>query len=331
MTAEVVHRVGMAIAAGMAVRCAVALVREARDGRTVRRRVSALWGGGLGRYGGPDRYGGGDGARPRSCHRTGDRFRWRGRGTAARGEARTEGEHKREGRRDSGPKGEGRRDSGPKGEGRRDSGPTGEGRWDGGPKAWLGSLGAAAFVAILVGGVAGAMTGLAVGFGAHRWLARQRGADAARLAVAEVRAELAPAGDLLAACLAAGAGPRESAEAVGRSLDGPVAERLRQVAAELRLGGEPALVWPRLAALPGAEGLARCMERAGISGVPAVESVSRIAAELRAEQARAAITRARRAGVLVTLPLAACFLPAFLTLGVAPVLIGLAGELLGGN
>ncbi|MGP8300141.1 type II secretion system F family protein [Streptomyces inhibens] len=311
MTAEVVHRVGMAIATGMAVRCAVALVREARDGRTVRRRVSALWGGGLGRYGGPDRYGGGDGTRPRSCHRTGDRFRWRRRGTAARGEARTEGECKGEGRRDNGPKGEGRR--------------------DGGPKAWLGSLGAAAFVAILVGGVAGAMTGLAVGFGAHRWLARQRGADAARLAAAEVRAELAPAGDLLAACLAAGAGPRESAEAVGRSLDGPVAERLRQVAAELRLGGEPALVWPRLAALPGAEGLARCMERAGISGVPAVESASRIAAELRAEQARAAITRARRAGVLVTLPLAACFLPAFLTLGVAPVLIGLAGELLGRN
>nr|WP_181923768.1 type II secretion system F family protein [Streptomyces inhibens] len=301
----------MAIAAGMAVWCAVALVREARDGRALRRRVSALWGGGLGRYGGPDRYGGGDGARPRSCHRTGDRFRWRGRGTAAQGEARTKGECKGEGRRDNGPKGEGRPDSG--------------------PKAWLGSLGAAAFVAILVGGVAGAMAGLAVGFGAHRWLARQRGADAARLAAAEVRAELAPAGDLLAACLAAGAGPRESAEAVGRSLDGPVAERLRQVAAELRLGGEPALVWPRLAALPGAEGLARCMERAGISGVPAVESASRIAAELRAEQARAAITWARRAGVLVTLPLAACFLPAFLTLGVAPVLIGLAGELLGRN
>lgn len=103
------------------------------------------------------------------------------------------------------------------------------------------------------------------------------------------------------------------------------------MAAELRLGGEPAVVWPRLAALPGAEGLARCMERAGISGVPAVESASRIAAELRAEQARAATARARRAGVLVTLPLSACFLPAFLALGVAPVLIGLAGGLLGRN
>ncbi|MFI0785149.1 type II secretion system F family protein [Streptomyces lydicus] len=184
-------------------------------------------------------------------------------------------------------------------------------------------------VAILVGGVPGALSGLAAGFGTHRWLMRQRGAQAARLADVEMRTALAPAGDLLAACLAAGAGPGESAEAVGRSLDGPVAERLRQVAAELRLGGEPAVVWRRLAVLPGAEGLARCMERAGISGVPAVESASRIAADLRAEHARAATARARRAGVLVTLPLAACFLPAFLTLGVAPVLIGLAAGLLG--
>ncbi|WP_407287394.1 type II secretion system F family protein [Streptomyces sp. BP-8] len=274
MSAEVVHRVGMTVAAVMALLCVMALVREARRARAVRRRASALWSGGAG----------GDGAR-----RTGRRAEGRKRGrTGGRGTTR-------------------------------------------GPKAWAGPLGAAGFVAIVVGGAPGVVAGLAVGFGAHRWLTRQRGEEEARLAAVAVRTELAPAGDLLAACLAAGAGPRESAEAVGRSLHGPVAERLRQVAAELRLGGEPAVVWPRLAALPGAEGLARCMERAGVSGVPAVESVSRIAAELRAEQARAATARARRAGVLVTLPLAACFLPAFLVLGVAPVLIGLAAGLLGGG
>ncbi|MEU9111165.1 type II secretion system F family protein [Streptomyces sp. NPDC048483] len=198
-------------------------------------------------------------------------------------------------------------------------------------REWSGPLGAAGFVIILVDGVTGVIAGLAVGYGAHLWLARQRAAEAERVAEARLRAELAPAADLLAATLAAGAGPRESAEAVGRSLDGTVAERLRHIAAELRLGGEPAVVWPRLAALPGAEALARCMERAGISGVPAVEPVARIAAELRAEHGRAAAARARRAGVLVTLPLSACFLPAFLTLGVAPVLIGLAGGLLGRN
>ncbi|MGW1839989.1 type II secretion system F family protein [Streptomyces sp. NPDC002067] len=194
---------------------------------------------------------------------------------------------------------------------------------------WLGPLGVACFVLLLVGGASGAVTGVVAGYVAHRWRLRQRAADADRSARDAVRDALAPAGDLLAACLAAGAGPREAAEAVGRSLEGAVGERLRTVAAELRLGGEPAVAWRRLAELPGAGGLARCMARAGISGAPAVDAVSRIAAELRAEAARTTAARARRAGVLVTLPLAACFLPAFLTLGVAPVLIGLAGGMLG--
>ncbi|MFF0624550.1 type II secretion system F family protein [Streptomyces sp. NPDC004296] len=215
---------------------------------------------------------------------------------------------------------------------RRRRGAAREGvRRDGRLREWVGPLGAAGCVAVLLGGVAGVLVGFAVGWGAYRWLRWQRAAAAARTATARVAAELAPAGDLLAACLAAGAGPREAAEAVGRSLEGAVAERLRHIAAELRLGGEPAAVWPRLAELPGAEALARCMERAGISGAPAVEPASRIAAELRAEWGRAAAARARRAGVLVTLPLSGCFLPAFLALGVAPVLIGLAGGLLGGD
>ncbi len=280
MSVEVVHRVGMAVTAMVAVWCALALVREARAGHAVRRRLSAVWADGQGR-------GGRDGARTVPSVRT----RWRRRTATVRNSAPRNGR----------------------------------------PLDWAGPLGAAGLAFLLIGGMPGVLVGLAVGYGAHRHLVRQRGAEAVRSAAAEVRAELAPAGDLLAACLAAGAGPRESAEAVGRSLDGPVAERLRQVAAELRLGGEPAVVWPRLAALPGAEGLARCMERAGISGAPAVESASRIAAELRAEQARTATAQARRAGVLVTLPLSACFLPAFLTLGVVPVLIGLADGLLGGN
>lgn len=205
------------------------------------------------------------------------------------------------------------------------------GRWRGRARQWWGPLGTAGFVALLVGGVTGVAVGLAAGYGAHRWRTRQRTAEAEQLALTRVREELAPAGDLLAACLAAGAGPQASAEAVGHALGGTVGARLRQVAAELRLGGEPAVAWARLAELPGAGALARCMERAGISGAPAVAAASRVAAELRAEWGRAATGRTRRAGVLVTLPLAACFLPAFLVLGVAPVLYGLASGLLAHN
>jgi pilus assembly protein TadC len=131
----------------------------------------------------------------------------------------------------------------------------------------------------------------------------------------------------MAACLAAGAGPGEAAEAVGRSLDGPLGEILTRLAAELRLGGDPSACWSRFRHRE----LARCMERACTTGVPPVEEVSRLAAGYRAEHSREALARARRAGVLATAPLGLCFLPAFLLVGVAPVVMGLAGAILSGG
>lgn len=56
-----------------------------------------------------------------------------------------------------------------------------------------------------------------------------------------------------------------------------------------------------------------------------------IAAEARADWARTATERARRAAVMVTAPVGLCFLPAFIAVGVAPVVIGLAGGVLGGG
>jgi pilus assembly protein TadC len=116
---------------------------------------------------------------------------------------------------------------------------------------------------------------------------------------------------------------------VGSSLGGPVGHRLTRAAAELRLGTEPAEAWGRLGTFPGARGLAVCLERAQASGVPAVEPMTRLAAQWRAEQARDGTARARRAGVLATAPLGLCFLPAFLAVGVTPVLLGLAARLMG--
>ncbi|OEV29597.1 hypothetical protein AN219_15615, partial [Streptomyces nanshensis] len=66
----------------------------------------------------------------------------------------------------------------------------------------------------------------------------------------------------------------------------------------------------------------------GTAGAPAVDQVTRLTRELRARRARDASARARRAAVLVTGPLGLCFLPAFLAVGVAPVVLGLARSLL---
>ncbi|WP_371653918.1 MULTISPECIES: type II secretion system F family protein [unclassified Streptomyces] len=194
-------------------------------------------------------------------------------------------------------------------------------------RAWAGPLGVLAAAYVLIGGVPGVVVGLAAAYGARRW-ARRRKPQRASPGTDAVDPELPLAADLLAACLSAGAGPREAAGAVGESLDGPVGRRLAQIAAELRLGGEPAQAWGRLGAIPGAAGLARCLERAASSGAPAAGPVGRVAERCRAERARTTAARARRAGVLITGPLGLCFLPAFLAAGVAPVVIGLAGGLL---
>ncbi|MEV6547387.1 type II secretion system F family protein [Streptomyces sp. NPDC051597] len=193
--------------------------------------------------------------------------------------------------------------------------------------AWAVPLGVLAAAYVLIGGVPGAGVGLAAAYGAGRWV-RRREPRRAPSDAETVDPELPLAADLLAACLSAGAGPREAAGAVGESLDGPVGRRLAQIAAELRLGGEPAEAWGRLGEIPGAAGLARCLERAASSGAPAAGPVGRVAERCRAERARTTAARVRRAGVLITGPLGLCFLPAFLAAGVAPVVIGLAGGLL---
>jgi pilus assembly protein TadC len=86
-----------------------------------------------------------------------------------------------------------------------------------------------------------------------------------------------------------------------------------------------------LAGLPGAGQLARLLERADVTGLPAAGPVARLAADARAGWARAATERARRAAVTVTAPVGLCFLPAFVAVGVLPVVIGLAGGVLGGG
>ncbi|WP_093799814.1 type II secretion system F family protein [Streptomyces sp. Wb2n-11] len=192
---------------------------------------------------------------------------------------------------------------------------------------WGPPLGAVVTGYVLVGGVSGCAVGAVAAYGAVRWQRRRKPREEGPV---DTR-QLPLAADLLAACVSAGAGPREAAEAVGDSLGGPVGERLARAAAELRLGGEPADAWARLGAIPGAAGLARCLERAGATGAPAADPVSRLAEGLRTERAREAAARAQRAGVLMVGPVGLCFLPAFLVVGVVPVVIGLASGLMNGN
>ncbi|MEU5041477.1 type II secretion system F family protein [Streptomyces griseorubiginosus] len=199
-------------------------------------------------------------------------------------------------------------------------------------RRWLPVAGAGCVGWVLVGGVPGVAVGLVVAVGLWRWRLREAsGAGTGEAQAREAARQLPLAADLLAACVAAGAGPVIAAQAVGEALGGPVGEGLARGAAEVRLGGAPGEAWRRLASAPGAGPLARLLERADVTGVPAAAPVAGLATDARADWGRAATARARRAAVLVTAPVGLCFLPAFIAVGVLPIVIGLAGGVLGGG
>lgn len=197
--------------------------------------------------------------------------------------------------------------------------------WDWGPPVTAG-LGAATLIGGVLGGLAGVLTAL----GVRRSLrGRQGAAEGSGADGGPDPSELPLCADLMAACLAAGASPGEAAGAVGRSLAGPLGAALIRVRAELRLGGDPADCWQRFGRLAAAREMGRCLARASTTGSAPVAEMSRLAADHRAAYARSALGRARRAAVHATAPLGICFLPAFLLVGVAPVVMGLAGSVLG--
>ncbi|WP_078965036.1 type II secretion system F family protein [Streptomyces aureocirculatus] len=196
-------------------------------------------------------------------------------------------------------------------------------------RRWLAVAGVVSAGWALVGGVTGC--GIGVIAGCCVWRLRTGGDRKEDFDTAQAARQLPLAADLLASCVTAGAGPVTAAQAVGESLGGPVGERLASGAAQVRLGGTPAEAWRQVGEIPGAEALARLLERTAESGAPTAAPVARLAADCRAEQGRAATARARRAAVLMTAPVGLCFLPAFIAVGVVPVVIGLAGGLMGGQ
>ncbi|MGK5521100.1 type II secretion system F family protein [Micromonospora sp. URMC 107] len=141
-------------------------------------------------------------------------------------------------------------------------------------------------------------------------------------------ADLPLAADLLAAAMRAGAPVDRSILAVAGALDGPLADRLAQVGRLLRLGGGPEEAWAPLAAVPGAERLTAAVLRSANSGAALAGALTRLADDLRADRSTTAEAAARRAGVLIVLPLGLCFLPAFILAGLVPVIVAVLGDVL---
>jgi pilus assembly protein TadC len=72
----------------------------------------------------------------------------------------------------------------------------------------------------------------------------------------------------------------------------------------------------------------RMARRSASSGAALAHGVEELAVQLRGDAADAAGAKAERASVLIAGPLGLCYLPAFLCLGIVPVVAGLAGDVL---
>jgi Flp pilus assembly protein TadB len=128
---------------------------------------------------------------------------------------------------------------------------------------------------------------------------------------------------LLAAALRSGADPGEAVSVVADALPGAAATRLAAVSSRLRLGGDPGQVWDELARDPELAALGRTMSRAQATGAPVVAAVERLADDLARASRGGAEDRARAIGVKAAVPLGLCLLPAFVLVGIVPLVAGL--------
>lgn len=179
----------------------------------------------------------------------------------------------------------------------------------------------AAVTGVLVAVVAGPLAGIAVAVAVWWFLRRARRPPKADPMT------VAATWDLLAACLRAGLPVPTAMTVVAGELPPDAARALRSSAELLALGADPATAWEPATSCPDTAPLARGARRAAQSGTTLADLVTDLAATVRAAAADNAEATAQRAGVLITAPLGLCFLPAFVCLGVAPVIAGLAEQI----
>ncbi|MBI4899645.1 MAG: type II secretion system F family protein [Actinobacteria bacterium] len=190
--------------------------------------------------------------------------------------------------------------------------------------------GAGAAVVVLLGGppLLPLATGAAVGTVIFWGLGRLEtgGAAATR---ADLVAELPGALDILAACVASGMPLRSATSAVAGAVGGLVGERLGSVVGRTATGFGDSDAWAVLREDDVLGPLARDLARASEAGTAMGTLLARHAEAARAAAQGEALARARAVGVRTIIPVSVCYRPAFVLLGVVPVIAGVLGSILG--
>jgi Flp pilus assembly protein TadB len=128
--------------------------------------------------------------------------------------------------------------------------------------------------------------------------------------------------DLMASCLTAGVSPTAALDKVAAAVGEPMGTELDALSARLRLGIDPVTVWSDAAAHPQLGALSRAVARAVESGASVADAMVRLSEDLRVRSDAQVEARARSVGVRAAVPLGVCLLPAFVLVGVVPLVAG---------
>jgi Flp pilus assembly protein TadB len=182
---------------------------------------------------------------------------------------------------------------------------------------------------VLIGGPAGVVVGAMAGVGAV-WALGRVGDDGGARFGQELSAQAPDGADMLAACVASGASLERASAEVATAIGGAMGATLGQSAALMELGAAPLRAWQPLAEHEATAPIARAVVRSLDSGAPVADALSACAGELRDIRRAEVEAMAQSVAVRTVGPLGLCFLPAFLLIGVVPLVAGLLESALDG-
>lgn len=194
----------------------------------------------------------------------------------------------------------------------------------------LGGASGATLGILVVGGGSAQPVGALVGGLLGWWVVSTLRAGPEQTRTRALQAQLPVALELLAASLAAGAPLPVALTNVTDVVNSPTKEELTLVSARIQLGSPPEQAWTELFADPVWSLPAQDLARSARSGT-ALAGVLRIhAADARRTEQGKREQWSRGVGIRSVLPLVCCFLPAFILVGVLPILAGILPGLLPG-
>lgn len=135
--------------------------------------------------------------------------------------------------------------------------------------------------------------------------------------------------DLLSASLESGAALRTATTDVAHIAPQPSAQLLGEVAAHIEVGFSEAQAWRKLRDEPVWGDVARDLARSAQTGEAVAEILRTRAQHARRRRHNHLAARARTVGVQAVGPMMVCFLPAFILVGVVPIIAGTVTRFLG--